>query len=108
MATCANCGVFFSNKYQLGPHRRICKVVRAESEEENFDSQYGASDVDIDDVVVEQQTNLVDEPVIVSLHSLTQRPLPPWGIKTDVAIGTIQRKNKNDELLVRDYREVTG
>ena len=29
MATCANCGAVFANRYQLGPHRRVCVTAQA-------------------------------------------------------------------------------
>ena len=107
---CQACGLLFYNRFQLGPHRRVCAARTSTSTGNGNDSgstNGSASSVN-NTVTRAAAVNVVAVPgPPVQLHVLAQRPArtgEPWGRVVPCA-----RRSRHLRLeLVRDYLPVSA
>lgn len=102
---CDNCGQEFANRYQLGPHRRMCYRHQAPPQFENFSANS-------DDGGGDSSTSAGSAPSAASAHeqrvnilSLARRPPAPakWGIQKNLVYSSTKQY---DPHYTADYTEV--
>ena len=99
---CPTCGVRFHNKFQLGPHRRVCSQTKPEWSDSSS-SNGGDNSVNVAQLI---GNNVVNVAEIAPLFELAQRPATtegPWArvVPSARPLGTLRRPE-----LARDYRPV--
>ena len=93
MVTCNICGVYFTNRYQLGPHTRVCAIPEPDSP--------GSPGIDIAPVITAPVITGPARPV--PLWVLARREMPPWGRVTTCVIPNSRAVSRE---YVCDYTEM--
>ena len=101
------CGFLFHNRFQVGPHKRVCRKrqhvskifpeaqeVEEEEEEEEWDTTAAFSA----DEGGETEENL--------LRSLAMRPVAPWGLEEEASTTAARPRNTFDARCTVDYMPV--
>ena len=114
MATCQSCGLFLSNKMQLGSHLRVC--VRARDPPDTPDTPDPPDPPDTPDPADTPDTpgspNTTETPLVLTaplvplLHVLASRPEQGlgWGRESPVLFERSDAPENSD--YIRDYKEV--
>ena len=105
---CPSCGLLFRNRFQLGPHRRVCPAPIDNSSVSTSGSTSTVPNViSAPNVISVSVVNVVRVPAgPVPLHVLAQRPArqeEPWGR----AVPCVRRARPLRLHLVRDYLPVS-
>ena len=101
MTSCEFCGFLFHNRFQVGPHKRVCR--KRQHVSKFFPEAQEAEEWDTTAAFSADEGGETEEKL---LRSLAMRPVAPWGLEEEASTTAARPRNTFDARCTVDYTPV--